>query len=303
MPHFWPVLQEMGSRSEDRGRKDSGRKVMENVPKIVTQRLGAQAIAVDHPEAELLTAFAERSLSEKERSRVLEHLARCRDCREVVALALPADQPVIEVVRPGRASWLTWPRLRWALVAAGVMVVGSFGLLHYRNTSNASMVALYKPSSGDVAEAKKLPAAPSESMAKVETQKKLETQKTEPAAPPLTAKAKPNADIHKEFVRLDQYSKLENVPISRLSDPAWPEVTDAVAAEHGCGRQLRCISIPGSRARRGPIAGAAAIRQSDDRDNYRTGSVLNGWHYRRTAQAEREPRYSCGAEAVDWIPG
>src|SRR5215472_19210117 len=103
---------------------------MENVPKIVMQRLQAQTAAVGHPDADLLTAFAERLLGETERNHVLEHLAGCRECRDVVALALPAEQPVIEVARPARGLWLTWPRLRWGLAAAGVIVVGSLGLLH-----------------------------------------------------------------------------------------------------------------------------------------------------------------------------
>ena len=66
---------------------------MQNVPKIVRDRLQAAAPAVNHPDADLLTAFAERSLPEHERTVVLEHLARCGDCRDIVALALPEPSP------------------------------------------------------------------------------------------------------------------------------------------------------------------------------------------------------------------
>ncbi len=109
---------------------------MQYVPKIVRARLQRQkpATAEPHPDADLLTAFAEHSLPTRERDHVLEHLARCGDCRQVVALALPA----IEAVAPAssdntaRIGWLGWPVLRWGVVAAGVLAVTSVGILQYR---------------------------------------------------------------------------------------------------------------------------------------------------------------------------
>ena len=52
---------------------------MQNVPKTVRDRLQAAPPPVNHPDADLLTAFAERSLPHRERTVVLEHLARCGD--------------------------------------------------------------------------------------------------------------------------------------------------------------------------------------------------------------------------------
>ena len=115
---------------------------MENVPKIVKERLKSAAIAVDHPDANMLTAFSERTLAERERGRVLEHLANCSECREAVVLAFPAEETGLAAVRPIRGEWLTWPRLRWGLVATGVIVVGSFGLLRYERTNETAPVAL-----------------------------------------------------------------------------------------------------------------------------------------------------------------
>jgi anti-sigma factor ChrR (cupin superfamily) len=40
-----------------------------------------------HPDAETLSAFTEQALNSKERGQVLEHLAACGRCRQVVALA------------------------------------------------------------------------------------------------------------------------------------------------------------------------------------------------------------------------
>lgn len=41
----------------------------------------------EHPDADLLAAFAEKRLLGHEREELLAHLAECADCREVVALA------------------------------------------------------------------------------------------------------------------------------------------------------------------------------------------------------------------------
>ena len=131
---------------------------MSEVPKIVYDRLRAarpeRALPEGtgperaHPDADLLTAFAEQALSVTERDGVLKHLALCGDCREVVALAIPAADIVAtkiatetEAVRatptPVKAqrNWLTasklaWPSLRWAALAAGVAVVASVLLVH-----------------------------------------------------------------------------------------------------------------------------------------------------------------------------
>jgi hypothetical protein len=125
---------------------------MQNVPKIVRQRLKAVAPAVNHPDADVLTAFAEQSLPERERAGVLEHLAHCGDCRDIVALALPvpATEAVEAVIRPSRSGWLTWPTLRWGFVAAGVIAIAALGLLQYQRRP-ATMAANQRSQSVEVA--------------------------------------------------------------------------------------------------------------------------------------------------------
>jgi hypothetical protein len=109
---------------------------VENVPKIVRVRLQRAALptAEPHPDADLLTAFAEQSLSGSERDHVLQHLALCGDCRNVVAFALPATEPAALTLSrsPGRIGWLSLPVLRWGFVAAGIVLVTSVGILQYR---------------------------------------------------------------------------------------------------------------------------------------------------------------------------
>jgi hypothetical protein len=122
---------------------------MSELPKIVYGRLRAnprqkEIMAGGHPDADLLSAFSEQTLSSGERENVLGHLSRCADCSEVVALSLPLEKTVpaaveveikaganakseddcsvaIESVVP-RNSWFGFarPTFGWAALAAGV---------------------------------------------------------------------------------------------------------------------------------------------------------------------------------------
>ena len=121
---------------------------MSNVPKIVYDRLRAGAPEGAHPDPDLLTAFAEQALLAAEREGVLEHLARCGDCRAVVSLAIPASESaalpqvtaepqVASALSPQKRNWFAWPALRWAALAAGVVVAGAL-LLQYSGKTNQS---------------------------------------------------------------------------------------------------------------------------------------------------------------------
>lgn len=114
---------------------------MQIVPQIVRDRLKAMPPAVDHPDADALTAFAEKSLPDSERAVVLAHLARCGDCRDIVALALPEADASQAVTVPARSGWLTWPTLRWGFAAVGIALIASFGVLQYQRSRPAMNVA------------------------------------------------------------------------------------------------------------------------------------------------------------------
>lgn len=125
---------------------------MHDVPQFVLKRLQEKQPAADsHPDADLLTAFAEQSLAGDERARVMEHLTRCGDCRDVVAIALPATEIETEGARKivalpvsvGTAGigWLRWPTLGWGALAAGILVVTSLGVLEYSHRSENSVAS------------------------------------------------------------------------------------------------------------------------------------------------------------------
>src|SRR5580658_1337259 len=117
---------------------------MEKVPQFVLKRLKeAPPDAGSHPDADVLTAFAEQSLAGDERANVMEHLARCGDCRDVVALALPATEIVALATsaNAARIGWLSWPALRWGALAAGILAVTTVGVVEYSHRNRQTTVA------------------------------------------------------------------------------------------------------------------------------------------------------------------
>src|SRR6266851_1689197 len=122
--------------------------IMEQLPKIVQRHLQGTAKPGVHPDPDLLAAFAEKSLNDRERSQVLQHLADCADCRDVVSLAMPEIESTLA---PGAESsrWLSWPVLRWGALAACVVVVSAAVTLHYERRQG-----------GGTFVAEKIPAAP-----------------------------------------------------------------------------------------------------------------------------------------------
>lgn len=118
---------------------------MPELSKIVKQRLQAMPRPPVHPTQDLLGAFAENSLQPADRTQVLEHLAACAECREVVSLSSSVPESDLEhlvaaaaasdraPLRDGalfspapmafKSARPRWPMLRWGGMAAAVAVV------------------------------------------------------------------------------------------------------------------------------------------------------------------------------------
>lgn len=82
----------------------------------------------DHPDANILAAFIENSLSRKERSSVLAHVSACDDCRE--ALLLTAETEELSIgesqsgpAHPSRLSNFAWSRLGAAACFACALLI------------------------------------------------------------------------------------------------------------------------------------------------------------------------------------
>jgi hypothetical protein len=104
----------------------------ENNP--LRRELARSPLAGPHPDSDILTAFAEGELLQRERAEVFAHLATCAVCRELLSIAteaapIPASgaKPFLLPSSPHRPS-RAW--LPWASIAASVIVVFSAGLLY-----------------------------------------------------------------------------------------------------------------------------------------------------------------------------
>jgi hypothetical protein len=101
---------------------------MPELSNSIRQRLGSRPAPATHPDADILTAYAEQLLPAGERNQITEHLAACSFCREVVYLSLPAV-PELTTVHTLPVSSRFWKfGYRWAgavavLAIAAVLVI------------------------------------------------------------------------------------------------------------------------------------------------------------------------------------
>ena len=87
-----------------------------------------------HPDADQISAFVDHALPEHEREEMLAHLAECTDCRETVALSLPAITNAPEAVKKSK-SWFWDFRFLLPAAAAALAVV----LLYVHHATNSQM--------------------------------------------------------------------------------------------------------------------------------------------------------------------
>jgi hypothetical protein len=179
---------------------------MPGIPKIVLERLRAKSAAssgappglpsfqgAEHPDANLLAAFAEKTLSARERGEVLAHLAQCAACREVVTLTVPEEVEEAEPARvAARRGWNVWPALRWGALAAALGVVAIVVVVHeYPSRRQAAVSTGIRPA-----------AVPAEGKAVPQTSAKLPP--VEPSAEVAAAKSQAE-----ERESRDEMAKLE----------------------------------------------------------------------------------------------
>lgn len=180
---------------------------MNQVPKIVRQRLGATGDPA-HPDANLLGAYAEKALDQREEAAILSHLAQCADCRQIVVLAQPDLDAGPQVVRTPAKTPAGFHGMRWAFWAAAVLVVGGLLMLNDRQQSSHDQVAqvarpaMNQPTAASPATAPTDEATAARAQAKTEasqTQTQPESSKpTEVAALDQLQAAPPAPSVHSE---------------------------------------------------------------------------------------------------------
>ena len=247
---------------------------MSDLPKIALQRL-RNAAAGSHPDLNLLGAFAENALSRDSRDQILQHLAECIHCREVVFLSTPDQAAAVAASASTPSSWLTWPVLRWGAAVAAVVVVGAAISLHRQpervSTSPDAIQMTDAPSAKEKAASASLPeekpqmdastgTAPAPPAMKNDTARdvegkrpdQLKKQSARVTASPLAARNSEAAGDRVASERRDDLDKTATVEIHAGSSPASVN-TDQVVP----GRAKDAASQLASNMSRASSAGGA----------------------------------------------
>ena len=176
---------------------------MSELPKIVRARLQARP-AEAHPDADVLTAFYEQVLPEKEREPLLAHLAECSECRDVVGTALPQVEEARVIVAHPASAW-GWPQMvRWGSVVACLVVVGA-------------AVSIWHPGTSEVAR-------PKSETGVMEQQDEL--------ADAAKGKAAASEPASAQHLRVDSYEQEQKSPVAltekRVTSPRAPAKTTRI---------------------------------------------------------------------------
>lgn len=212
---------------------------MAEVPQIVVQRLQRDANLQRHPDADLVNAFVENLLNQQERNQVLEHLADCRECREIVALSFPEHASAkVGHTPPAAAAWVSWPVLRWAGVAVCVVVVGTAVTLHFESRSRSrELIAAQSAEVANFDQKVVQPATPAgRGMAKAENKASVGAfgKLRHSAAPaskkvsPLPSAAPANAPETQDAVSLDGQASAGLQSLGKMEARAMAERASAV---------------------------------------------------------------------------
>ena len=258
---------------------------MPEVPKIVHERLRSGAPGGSHPDANLLAAFAEQALPAAERESVLQHLARCGECRETLAISIPALETVLEVAPEAPASagsagrvsaerrrpWFTWNRLGWAGLAAGVVI--AVGVLVVQPGREKSVNQAQQKS----------PAAAAAPIGKEEADKVTPLPLSSEVA--TTAENRPQAATPPVATRRDEFKRLSK---------------SAVVAREEAGPQ---VSAQQTGASLGRISGMEALKESaGSKKDVQGGGQAYAVSAPRPGAATESVEVTAGAPATEIAP-
>ena len=123
---------------------------MKRTSNPLRQQLAFRQNPGPHPDANLLTAFAEDALLPRERADVLAHLAACSSCREVLHVATAASEPLpaqtADRARPAHAPFRIWLG-GFALACCLLALIGSVFIFEHalRSGVTRGQVSLIRP--------------------------------------------------------------------------------------------------------------------------------------------------------------
>ncbi|HEX9120311.1 MAG TPA: zf-HC2 domain-containing protein, partial [Terriglobales bacterium] len=238
---------------------------MKDVPKFVRQRM-AQPVGVDHPEANLLAAFAEGGLTMRERELVLSHLGKCATCRETLAVAMPeitAEHPHAAAT-PSGTRWLRWPMLRWAGVGAAVVVVAAAVVIQSsRRPAEVQRPSLAAPA--DKSEQAKESAKPAAADEVAPVLADRVSRNEAVAERDMRAKAERRADKKKDAVAGQSVNSAPApAPANEVAESNAPLQSQAGTESYAAAKAAR-VQQPGFREPSAPVAGVVAMEEKQQK--------------------------------------
>ena len=235
---------------------------MSEVPRIVRDRLRVQEPEGAHPDANLLSAFAEQALTEHERERVLNHVALCAECREVLALSAPQPDEKPALAAPAALAGSRWwrsPVVHWGGLTAAALVVliavATRMQLRPGHSASTPAIATYGPAQQSAAHMPNTPQTPPD-------QKKSAKMAEKPASPrpakPLNRPVPSAVGGVSEGVRDRTVSAAENCapPPAAAAAPAvkTQATADTLSAEAPPPQEKRSVGESEKKAIPAPLA-------------------------------------------------
>ena len=234
---------------------------MKDVPKFVRRRM-IQPVGGDHPEANLLAAFAEGGLTRREREQVLSHLGKCATCRETLAVAMPEITAghLPAAAAPSGTRSLRWPMLRWAGVGAAVVVVAAAVIIQSsRRSAEAPKISLAAPA--EISEQAKQPAKPAVVNEAAPVLADRVSRKEAATDRDARAKAESKTDKKKDVVAGQfAYSAPAPALANKVAESNEPVQSQAQTEPYAAAKAAR-VQQPGSAVDGAGIAGVVAMEQ------------------------------------------
>lgn len=260
-------------------------------PNPLPQALAHSQQAGLHPDPDLLTGFAEGTLLTRERKDLLEHLAVCPQCREILSLSTAAaPEPSGEVERhapPGLTHTALRSWLPWVSAAAGIVVVFSAVLLHRQNkpqfTTSPQVASIRK---------KEIDQAPPRTIQPTKISPESQAKRARPAAaPPKKPVRTPPRSAENATVASSVAAGVAGVEggVAGSTDqmhgdhPGSSHIPTAKAVEG----ELQSIEAQGAISSRSSAAFAGPARAPNERAALSAYSVRPHWRIDENGQVER----------------
>ncbi len=260
-------------------------------PNTLRTQLARSQAAGPHPDADQLTAFAENTLLDRERTTILAHLAACESCRATLQFAAsepePASLPQPRPTRPPLRAWL--PGV--AIAASILAITGSSILLYHATRTDIPPTQTAKTIPPPPLPAAPAPAAssaptlspPANTPALSNTPKHLRARSSVPTPPEQSeeAKASPPAAPSAESTP-GAISGLSTAPMRQQTSPPPSEqvqVEAQIQAELSARRSTMSAGKAASRA----SAAAPLQPQTALAEESRSGNAMHGAFMARPA--------------------